>query len=163
MNAPGGSAARSDGAFPVRVYRPVGALLIASLSGAGLVAMIVVIAFALPERARGSFTVAEAGTLVLILGAALTVLYGIGRTQVRTDADGLHVVNGFRRYEVSWPAALRVTLGRGAPWALLDTAAGETLQLMAIQRADGERAASAVREVRAAIAAYGGPSDRAVS
>ncbi|MBA2740189.1 MAG: PH domain-containing protein [Nocardioidaceae bacterium] len=143
---------------PVHVYRPVGALIMACLSGASLIIIVAVIAFALPEGVRGSFTIAQDATLVLILGTALAVLYGIGRTQVRTDGRGLHVVNGFRRHDVSWPEAVTVSLGRGAPWAVLDTADGDTVQLMGIQRSDGARAVRAVREVRASIATHGSPA-----
>ncbi|CAN5904287.1 hypothetical protein BH20ACT6_BH20ACT6_20130 [soil metagenome] len=147
----------------VRVYRPLGALIVASLSGASLVVMIAVVAFALPDRARGDFTLAQDITLVLILAGALTVLYGIGRTQVRVDARGLHVVNGFRHHRLSWAQAVRVSLARGAPWAVLDTAAGDTVQLMGIQRSDGARATRAVRELRAAIDAHGAAGGDGVS
>ena len=147
----------------VRVYRPLGALLVACLSAVSLVVMISVIAFALPDRARGDFTLAQDLTLLLILIGALTVLYGIARTQVRVDADGLHVVNGFRHHRLSWPEAVRVSLARGAPWAVLDTTAGETVQLMGIQRSDGVRATRAVRDLRAAIDAQGAASGDDVS
>lgn len=155
MSARGGASAP----VPVRVYRPVGALVVACIGSASLVAMTAVIAFALPARARGAFTVAQDVTLALIMGVALVALYGIGRTRVRTDATGVMVVNGYRRHDVSWPEAVTVALGRGAPWAVLDTSAGRTVQLMGIQRADGERAFRAVRDLRSAIAAYGGPAD----
>lgn len=144
--------------MPVHVYRPVGALVVACVSAVSLVAITVLIGFALPAPARRDFTVAQGVTLVLVLGVTLAVLYGIGRTRVRTDAAGLHIVNGFRRYELSWPEAVTVSLGRGAPWAVLDTTAGDSVQLMGIQRSDGARAIRAVREVRAGIATYGGPA-----
>ncbi len=142
---------------PVRTYRPVGALVVACVAGSGLVVVIAAVAFALPAAARGSFTVAQDVTLALLLGAALAVLFGIGRTRVRTDAGGLHVVNGFRRYDLTWPEVVAVSLGRGAPWAAVDTTDGVSVQLMAIQRADGERAQRAVRELRAAIVAHTPP------
>lgn len=146
---------------PDRTYRPLGALVVSSVSALSLVVMTGVVVIALPSRARSAFTPAQSLTLGLCLAAALAVLLGIGRTCVRTDATGLRVVNGFRTHDFAWAQALSVSLSRGAPWAVLDTSAGETVQLMGIQRSDGARAVRAVRELQAAIAAHGPPGDGA--
>jgi Bacterial PH domain len=145
----------SDGPSPVRTYRPVGAAVVSIVAGASLLAVMTVIALALPPDVQAAFTLVQDITLAVVMGSALAALYGIARTRVRTDESGIHVVNGFRRHDVSWTAALGVSLGRGAPWAVLDTNAGTTVQLMAIQRSDGDRALRAVRELRAGIARYG--------
>jgi len=147
----------------VRTYRPVGALVVAGAASVSLLVVCAAVAFALPAQARGSFTVAQDVTLGVLLVVALAVLFGIARTRVRVDAEGLHVVNGYRRHDLSWPEALTVSLGRGAPWAVLDTAAGVAVPLMGIQRADGQRALRAVRELRAAIAAHGPPDQPSLS
>ncbi|MDQ3104513.1 MAG: PH domain-containing protein [Actinomycetota bacterium] len=141
---------------PVRTYRPIGTLVVTGVAAASLLAVTGVMVVALPARTRASFSVAEDVTLVLGLGLLLAVLYGIGRTRLRTDADGLHVVNGFRTHDLAWAQAVDVSLRRGAPWAVLDTSAGETVQLMAIQSSDGARAGRAVRELRSAIRTLGG-------
>ncbi len=148
---------------PVRTYRPVGALVVAGVASVSLLTVCAAVAFALPAQARGSFTVAQDVTLGVLLVAALAALFGIARTRVRVDPDGLHVVNGYRRHDLSWPEALKVSLGRGAPWAVLDTSAGVAVPLMGIQRADGQRAVRAVRELRAAIAAHGPSDERSLS
>ena len=148
---------------PVRTYRPVGALVVAGVAGGSLLVVCAAVAFALPAQARGSFTVAQDVTLGILLTGALVALFGIARTRVRVDPDGVHVVNGYRRHDLSWPEALTVSLGRGAPWAVLDTAAGVAVPLMGIQRADGQRAVRAVRELRAAIAAHAPPDQPALS
>ena len=131
--------------------------MVAGVASVSLLTVCAAVTFALPARARGSFTVAQDVTLGVLLVAALAVLFGIARTRVRVDPDGLHVVNGYRRHDLDWAEAVRVSLGRGAPWAVVDTSAGETLQLMAIQRSDGDRAVAAVRELRAVIAAHTPP------
>lgn len=132
-------------------YRPLAARVVAAVSAGSLLAVIVAVAVALPASVRAGFSLAQNLTLALVLGAALAVLFGIGRTRVRTDDRGIHVVNGYRRHDLSWAEAVQVSLGRGAPWAVLDTSAGNTLPLMAIQNADGERALLAVRRLRAEL------------
>jgi len=156
VSAPGADDVPGHGGRP-RTYRPWGALVVAVVGALSLLATIVVIAVALPPQARASFTVVQHATLGLVLLGALSVLFGIARTRVRADTAGLHVVNGYRRHDLDWAEAVRVSLGRGAPWAVVDTSAGETLQLMAIQRSDGDRAVAAVRELRAVIAAHTPP------
>ena len=132
-------------------YRPISALLVAAAAAASLVAMLVVVVVALPAEVRAQVSIAESVTLGIFLLAALAVLYGIGRTRVRTDDEGVHILNGYRHHDLTWAEVVNVGLGRGAPWAVLDTSHGTTVQLMAIQRADGERAVAAVRELRAQL------------
>ncbi len=141
---------------PVRTYRPWSAAVVALVGALSLLTTTVVIGVALPPGARAAFTLVQDVTLGLVMLGALSVLFGIARTRVRTDATGLHVVNGYSRHDLAWEEAVGVSLGRGAPWAVLDTSAGETVQLMGIQRSDGDRAVAAVRELRAAIAAHAG-------
>jgi len=135
----------------VRTYRPISAMIVATAAAASLLAMLVAVAVALPAEVRAQFSIAEDVTMGIFLLAALAVLYGIARTRVRTDDEGVHILNGYRHHDLTWAEVVSVGLGRGAPWAVLDTSHGTTLQLMAIQRADGERAVAAVRELRAQL------------
>jgi len=139
-------------------YRPLGARVVAYVSAGSLLVLLVAIAVALPPAVRADFTVAQNLTLALFLGSMLAVLFGIARTRVRTDEHGIHVLNGYRHHELDWAEAVQVNLGRGAPWAVLDTSDGRVVQLMAIQRSDGARAVSAVRALRAELVAHA-PSD----
>jgi len=135
----------------VTTYRPFGALIVAAAASGCLLLMLVVIAVALPAQTRAQFSLAEDVTMGIFLASALAVLYGIARTRVRIDDEGVHVLNGYRHHDLAWPEVVNVSLGRGAPWAVLDTTSGTTVQLMAIQRADGDRATAAVRELRAQV------------
>ena len=135
-------------------YRPLGALVVAAVSAGCLLTMLVVVLVALPASVRGQFTLFQDVTMTFFLAAALAALFGIARTRVSTDDDGIHVLNGYRRHDLSWAEAVQVSLGRGAPWAVLDTSDGTTVQLMAIQRADGERAVDAVRALRTQLARH---------
>ena len=138
-------------------FRPLGALMVAAVSAGCLLVVLVVTAFALPPRVRAAFTIAQDVTMAVFLAAALGILYGIARTRVSTDDDGIHVLNGFRRHDLAWAEVVQVSLARGAPWAVADTSAGTTVQLMAIQRADGDRAVAAVRALRAQLARHTPP------
>ena len=135
-------------------YRPIGARIIAYVAGACFVAMFVVVAVALPADVRDGITPAQFVTLVAVLLAALAVLHGIGRTRVTTDDAGVRIVNGYRHHELEWAEVIAIELRSGAPWAVIDTAEGTVVQVMAIQAADGARARKAVRGVRADLDAH---------
>ncbi|MFY0406034.1 PH domain-containing protein [Solicola sp. PLA-1-18] len=134
--------------------RPVGARMVSYVAGGCLVAIFLAIAFFLPEDIRSTVTPSQTGTLVLVLLAALAVLNGIARSSVHTEADGIHVRNGYRTRVVGWDEVEGVSYRTGAPWATLARRDGDTHMLIAIQGTDGERAAQAVRDLRAEIAAH---------
>jgi hypothetical protein len=138
-------------------FRPLSALVVAAASAGCLLVMLVVTAVALPPRVREAFTLVQDITMALFLAAALAILYGIARTRVTTDDEGVHVLNGFRRHDLAWAEIVQVSLARGAPWAVVDTTSGTTVQLMAIQNADGDRAVAAVRALRAQVAEHTPP------
>jgi hypothetical protein len=53
---------------------------------------------------------------------------------------GLEVRNLFLRRTLEWAQVVDVRFGGGRPWAQLDLSDGDTLAVMAVQRADGARA-----------------------
>ncbi|UYM05230.1 PH domain-containing protein [Solicola gregarius] len=133
-------------------YRPIGARIIAYVAVGCFAVMFVVIAAALPDEVRASISPPQLVTLLSVFIGALAVLHGIGRTRVRTDNTGLHILNGYRRHDLVWAEVISIELGRDAPWAVIDTTDGEAVSVMAIQAADGTRARAAVRRLRAEIA-----------
>lgn len=75
------------------------------------------------------------------LGAAISwFLSRFARIEARPNQKGLVIRNLFLTRELEWGQILRLQFGGGAPWASLDTADTETVAIMAIQKADGERA-----------------------
>ena len=62
-------------------------------------------------------------------------------------------MNGYRRHVYEWPQIVAARLPPGAPWVTLDLADGETAAVMGIQSSDGQRARSALRELRTLVAA----------
>jgi hypothetical protein len=139
-----------------RTFRPLGARVVALVAGGCLVVMAGVMWFALPARIRSAFNPLEVVTLLLFLLGVLTVLYGIARTRLDVDATGLHVTNGYRRHDLEWAEAGAIHLGRGAPWAVVDTSDGRIVKVMALQSADGPRARAATVWVRERIDAHAG-------
>lgn len=71
--------------------------------------------------------------------------------------QGLTVVNLFRTYELEWAQILRVGFSGGAAWAVLALTDTEELAVMAIQRADGERARKEASRLAALIQHHHGP------
>ncbi|UPK73221.1 PH domain-containing protein [Nocardioidaceae bacterium SCSIO 66511] len=135
-------------------YRPIGARIVAYVASGCFLVMFLVITFALPADVRDSVTPPQLITLLAVFLGALAILHGIGRTRVRTDDQGVHILNGYRRYDLEWAEVISIELGRGAPWAMIDTTDGEAVAVMAIQSADGTRARAAVRRLRAEAAEH---------
>jgi hypothetical protein len=135
-----------------RRYRPFGARIAAAVAAVVLVAFTAFIWLALPQTVRDSFGFAERATVVAIYGAVLVVLYAMFRTSADADEEGLTVTNGYVRRRLAWPQIVRVSLGAGRPWALLDLADGTTISVMAIQGSDGARADRAARDLKRVLA-----------
>jgi hypothetical protein len=70
------------------------------------------------------------------------------RPRVRADADGVEVRNmlGARRFP--WADVEQVSFPDGSPWARLELPDDEYVPVLAIQAMDGERAVTAMRELR---------------
>jgi len=114
-----------------------------------LLVMTAAIGIALPPEI--TFTLAEIITLVIILGAVLAGLHGIGRSLVRVDDDGIDVVNGYRHRHFSWPQVQGFGMSQGAPWPTLVTTDDERVILFALQGTDGPGARQALTELRARL------------
>lgn len=97
--------------------------------------------------------------LVAGIGVAMALfLWRYARIRAIPTPEGLTVVNLFRRYELSWAQILRVGFSGGAAWAVLELTDTEELAVMAIQRADGERARRAASRLAALIEHHGRPA-----
>jgi hypothetical protein len=141
-----------------RRYRPFGARIAAAVAAVVLVGFTAFIWLALPRSARATFGLAERLTVVVIYAAVLAVLNGMFRTSAHADDEGLTVTNGYVRRRFAWPQIVRISLGVGRPWALLDLADGSTVSVMAIQGSDGARADRATRDLKRVLAERSRPS-----
>ncbi|WP_104107477.1 PH domain-containing protein [Nocardioides sp. 616] len=139
--------AGSDLELP-RTWRPLGVRLAAGFFGGVLVLLCLFAWFGFDESIRDRFTLFQRGTILVLGLMAGSLGHALARSRVTATADRLVVVNGYRKREFEWPAAVAVRLPPGAPWATLDLGDGTSVPMMGIQGSDGDRARAAVRELR---------------
>lgn len=135
-------------------YRPLGVRIAAAAAAVSLFAIGTVVWLVLPPSVQATFTTEQRVTVALALLGTVLVLHGLGRSSVRTDEAGVVVVNGYRTHRVPWGQVCSVGLGRGAPWAVLETVSGDPVMVMAVQSADGERARRALSLLRSEVAVH---------
>ena len=90
--------------------------------------------------------------IALGLLAAVAILW-FTRPRVIADGTGVRVRNLLGWIEVPWGIVSAVRFDRGSPWVAIDLADDDVISVMAIQAADKEYAVSAVRGLRALLAA----------
>jgi hypothetical protein len=150
VGAGGGQAGAATPRLP-HTWRPFGARLAGTLFGGMLLGLVIAVWIAFGDDVRSRFTPFQKGTLVSLGLIAFAAWFALVRSRVTAAADGLTVVNGYRRRDLEWAQVLGVSLRRGAPWAGLDLSDGTSIAVLAIQGSDGARAVSAVRALRALI------------
>ncbi|MGY1643655.1 PH domain-containing protein [Geodermatophilus sp. SYSU D00703] len=87
--------------------------------------------------------------LGLVAGAGILAL---GRMRVDADAAGLRVRNLFGGREVPWTAVRAIRFDTRFKWATVLLTNDDEFAVLALQGADGERAAAAVEGLRALLA-----------
>jgi hypothetical protein len=130
-------------------WRPFGARIAGTIAGVMLLVVCAAAWFGFDDETRARFTIFQRATLVFLGLVAFTAWFALVRSRVVATAEGLVVVNGYRRREYDWAEIVAVHMPPGAPWATLDLSDGTTASALAIQGSDGERARRAVRQVRA--------------
>ena len=137
-------------------YRPLGSRVVAVLAGVCLTIVLAVMWFAFDASVRESITAVEEATLLLFLATALIMLYGIARTRVAYDDDGVRIRNGFREHRLTWTQVDELRLDPGMAWATIRTDEGTRVFVMAVQATDGDRALAQLRQMRARAIEAGG-------
>ena len=137
-------------------YRPLGSRVVAVLAGVCLTTVLAVMWFAFDASVRESITAVEEATLLLFLATALIMLYGIARTRVAYDDDGVRIRNGFREHRLTWTQVDELRLDPGMAWATIRTDEGTRVFVMAVQATDGDRALAQLRQMRARAIEAGG-------
>jgi hypothetical protein len=120
-----------------------------------VVAVLTYVGVSLQENVTGvaTFTTADQVAVVglgLVLGAGLLAL---GRPRVDADAEGIRVRNLLGQRELPWTAVQAVRFDKRFKWATLLLTNDDEFAVLAVQAADGERAAAAVEGLRALLAA----------
>ena len=129
-------------------WRPLGPRIAGGVAGGALLAVGTLLWLGFDAETRAAVTPFQRGTVVAFLMLGFGCLYALGRSRVQAREEGLVVVNGYRRHEYHWAEVVAVRLGQGAPWVTLDLADGTSMPALGIQASDGERARSAVRDLR---------------
>lgn len=135
-----------------RTWRPVGVRVATIFFGVTLAVVCVFAWLGLDQAVKDKFTLFQFATMALL---GLTIVAGghsVGRARVTATVDGLVVVNGYRAHTLAWESITKISLPSGAPWARVTLTDGTQVSLTALQTADGNRAAAAVREIRTLLA-----------
>lgn len=133
------------------VVRPRRVRLFAGIAAVVLFAMFAVAGVFLPQSDTGAnFTLSDQ---IAMFGIGALLALGalwFTRPLVRVDRDGVEVRNmlGARRFP--WSEVEQVSFPDGSPWARLELPHDEYVPVLAIQAMDGERAVTAMRELRRA-------------
>lgn len=143
-------------AATAKTWRPTRARIIPYVLSVVVVAGMAALAVAMPSP----WGLGDRIGFVVIGLIVAGVLHILARSRVTAGERGLTVVNGLRTHELEWAEVLGVSMGRGAPWPVLDLADGSTVPVMGIQGSDGERAQRALAELAALIRERGEAAGR---
>ena len=137
-----------------RPFRPRAARVVSGVLAVAVLAMMVAIAWLLPEVAPGRQSVLDRAGIVGF--GVLVAWFLVRQANVRADPDaqGLTVRNLVVTRRVAWPEVVSVRFGHGRPWVQLDLADGDTLAVMAVQAADGARARAEARRMATLVARH---------
>lgn len=131
-----------------RTWRPLGVRLAVVFFGVMLAVVFLAAWFGFSQETRDTYTPFQLGTLVVMVLGGAAVGFGVARARVDATDEGVVVVNGFRRHEVSWREIEWIRLPSGAPWARMRLTDGTTVSLTALQGSDGARATGGVAELQ---------------
>ena len=162
----GPDAGREPGPDVVRA-RPVRLRRVAFGTAAVVVVLFVAIAALLGRTSSEGVEFGPGDQIAMVLLGVLVAagVLILARPTVVADLDGVRVQNIFTTKDVPWEVVRAVSFPDGTPWAMLDLADDDQIALLAVQAADGQRAVSTVRALRALHARHAageghGPSRR---
>lgn len=135
-------------------WRPFGPRMAAAVFSVVLVGAFAWLWVNFDDSTKETVNPLQKATVIAIILLGLLLMNGLARSRVRASADGLTVVNGYRKRVLPWAEVGTLRMPRGAPWPHLDVGDGERVSLMGVHTSDGQRAATAVRELRAVIAEH---------
>lgn len=141
-----------------RPFRPRAARLVCLPLAALSLAMMAALGFGLPALTGVRLGAGDRiGFVALGVAMAWFLLREAG-VRADPDDDALAVRNLVRRRRLAWAEIVSVRFGPDRPWVLLDLADGDTLPVMAVQRADGDRARAEARRLATLVAVHSATS-----
>lgn len=124
----------------------------------GVLSLVVFGGLAVLLPTEAGLTTWHAGDRVLVAGIGVLIAAGCWRyATIRAvpSRDGLVVRNLVTTRTVSWAQVIDVQFGGGAPWVTLELDDTDTLAVMAIQRADGDIAATEASRLAGLVRDWG--------
>lgn len=144
----------ADPGEQLRPFRPRAGRVVPLVLGALLLVMMLAIALSLP-RLMGRPVGAGDRVAISVLGVlAAAFLHRLASVRADATPDTLVVRNILASRRLAWAEVVSVRFGPDRPWVQLDLADGETLAVMAVQRADGARAQAEARRLATLVARY---------
>ena len=125
------------------------------IAAVALFVVMTVIAVALRTVSTGVYFRVEDQVAMVVLG--LLISLGVltpTLARVRADEHGVEVRNLLITRRLPWSEVLEVSFPDGSRWARLELADDEYLPVSAIQLVDGQRAVTAIGQLRALHARY---------
>ncbi|GAA4425266.1 PH domain-containing protein [Georgenia halophila] len=135
-------------------FRPRSARAVALALGALTVAGGLALVIGLPRTANSGFGVGDQVATLTLAAGICWFLYRQGAVAAHPHHRGLVVRNLISTREVEWAQIVAVNFGSGDPWVHLDLSDGDTLAVMAVQRADGERGQHEARRLATLVALH---------
>ena len=136
------------------VLRPRRARVVALGLAAAQALVLTVGALLLPGSGSGAVGWSDRFGVIAIAAGAGWLLWRLGTVAAWPGEQGLRVRNLITGRELAWAQIVSVHLGGGGPWVILDLADGETLAVMAIQRADGDFAQAEATRLATLVALH---------
>ncbi|ROS74511.1 PH domain-containing protein [Cellulomonas sp. PhB143] len=108
-------------------------------------------------------TTGNRASLVVFGLVVVLILWRVGGVRADVDREGITVRNVARTERYEWTQVVAVRFGADQPWLRLDLSDGQTVAVVAVQQADGDRARAEAGRLAALAQAHGegvDPADR---
>lgn len=138
---------------PYAPFRPQRGRVVPMIAAGLSVVVFVVIALSMPGDGPGSWATPDRVMLIVFGLLIAAFLWRYARVRAIPTEKGLEVHNLFAVRYLDWRQIVNVQFGGGAAWASLELDDTETVAVMAIQRADGERSVAESQRLAALVEA----------
>jgi len=135
-------------------FRPHRARRVALALAVAQFAVLTAVALAMPGSGYGAFHWQDRLGVVAVAGVVGFVLWRLSNVHALVSETGLTVQNLVSSTRLDWAQIVAVRFGGGNPWLILDLDDGDTLPVMAVQRADGPAAQEQARRLATLVALH---------
>ncbi len=135
-------------------FRPVRGRRVALSLALAQAVVLVTVAFAAPGSGYGAFHWPDRLGVVGVAALVAAGLWRLGDVRAVPTESGLTVRNLVTSRTLEWAQIVAVRFGGGPPWLILDLDDGQTLPVMAVQRADGPAGQVQARRLATLVALH---------